>query len=99
MLRHHRLQKFSRMVDDESAGQPLDLRLELRQLAPVELEVGVPAEWMHARHQGIHDVEAERAAVDRHDAQSADAAFGEALELGVRDSGLDHCYPLGTRDD
>src|SRR6266446_4569238 len=96
MLRHHRLQKFSRMVDDESAGQPLDLRLELRQLAPVELEVGVPAETMHARHQGIHDVEAERATVERHDPQPADTASGEALELGVRNAGLDHRYAFRT---
>src|SRR5437773_5753284 len=48
MLRGHRLQKFSRVVDDEPAGQPLDLRLEFRQLAPVELDVGVPAERVHA---------------------------------------------------
>src|SRR2546430_6248923 len=92
MLRRHRLEKFARVVDDEPAGQPPDLRLEFRQLAPVELDVGVPAERVHARHQAIHDVEAERAAVERHDAQPADAASGEALELGVRNAGLDHCY-------
>src|SRR5712664_2415413 len=88
----HRLEILPGVVDDEPAGQPLDLRLDLRQLAPVELDVGVPAEWMHARHQGIHDVEAEGAAVQRHDAQPADAAPGEALELGLRNAGLDHSH-------
>src|SRR4030081_369935 len=92
MLGKHRLEILSGVVDDDPAGQPLDLRLDLRQLAPVELDVGVPAKWMDARHQEIHDVEAERAAVERHDAQPADAALGEALELGVRNAGLDHCY-------
>src|SRR2546422_6131677 len=99
MLRRHRLQKFSRVVDDEFAGQPLDLRLDFRQLAPVELDVGVPAEWMHARHQAIHDVEAERAAVERHDTQPADAASGEALELGVCNAGLDHGYAFRAFSD
>src|SRR5437870_10294788 len=99
MLGKHRLEILPRVVDDESAGQPPDLRLEFRQLAPVELEVGVPAERMHARHQGIHEVEAERAAVERHDAQSADAASGEALELGVRNAGLDHCYAFRAFSD
>src|SRR5216684_8096136 len=96
MLGKHGLEILPRVVDYEPAGQPRDLRLDFRQLAPVELEVGVPAERMHARHQGIHDVEAERAAVERHDAQPADAAVGEALEFGVRNAGLDHCYALGT---
>src|SRR5881392_1906301 len=99
MLRWHRLQKFSRVVDDEPGGQPLDLRLEFWQLAPVELDVGVPAERVHARHQGIHEVEAERAAVERHDAQPADAASGEALELGVRNAGLDHGYAFRAFSD
>src|SRR6267142_4654710 len=92
MLGRDGLEIFPRVVDDEFARQPVNLRLDFRQLAPVELDIGVPAERMHARHQGIHDVEAERAAVERHDAQPADAAAGEALELGVGNAGLDHGY-------
>src|SRR5207247_7246877 len=99
MLGKHGLEILPRVVDDEPAGQPLDLRLEFRQLAPVELDVGVPAERMHARHQAIHDVEAERAAVERHDAQPADAASGEALELGVRNAGLDYRHAFRAFSD
>src|SRR2546428_5407090 len=99
MLGKHGLEILPRVVDDEPAGQPLDLRLDFRQLAPVELYVAVPAVRMHARHQAIHDVEAERAAVERHDTQPADAASGEALELGVCNAGLDHGYAFRAFSD
>src|SRR5438093_12121438 len=99
MLRRHRLETCSRVVADEPGARPLDLRLDFRQLAPGELDVRVPAERMHARHQAIHDVEAERAAVERHDAQPADAASGEALELGVRNAGLDYRHAFRAFSD
>src|SRR5574341_984617 len=80
MIRCHRFQKLAGVVDDELSGQALDLRLVLRQLASVELDVGVPAEGMHLRDNLIHDVKAEHPAVEGHDAHRADAGLGEALE-------------------
>ena len=71
-------------------GRRLICASYLRQLAPVELDVGVPAEGMHLRHELVHDVEAEHAAVQRHDAHRADAGLGQALELGFGRAGLHH---------
>ena len=92
----NRLQKLAGVVDDELARQALDLRLVLRQLAAVELDVGVPAEGMHLRHHRVHDVEAEHAAVQRHDAHRADAGLGQALELGRRRARPHHRDALGV---
>ena len=68
-----------------------------RQLAAVELDVGVPPEGVDARHERVHDVEAERAAVERHDAQAAQAAAREALELGVGDAGAHDAHAARAR--
>lgn len=43
------------MIDH--ARKALDLRLVLRQLAPVELDVSVPAERMRPGHELMHDIE------------------------------------------
>ena len=43
-VRRHRIEKLADVVDDELARQALDLRLVLRQVAAVELDVGVPPE-------------------------------------------------------
>ena len=61
MLGRDGLKEFPGVVDHELAGQALDLRFVLRQLAAVELDVGVPAEGVHAGHEGVHDVESQRA--------------------------------------
>src|SRR5688500_3208915 len=82
------------MVDNKPARQALDLRLDLGQLATIELDVGVPAEAVHFGNQRVHHVEAKHAAVQGHDAQRADAALGEPLELGVGDLRLHDRYAL-----
>src|SRR6185312_10269536 len=76
-------QELSRMVDHELSWKALDLALVLRQLAAVELDVGVPTERMHPRHEPVHGIEPERAAVQRHDADRADAGPREPVELLV----------------
>ena len=71
------------MVDHETPRQARDLRLEARQLAPVELNVGVPAERVNARRDLVQHIEAERAGVERHDAHAAYAGKREPLEIGL----------------
>ena len=65
-------------------GKPLDGLLPLRQLAAVELDVGEPAERVHARHHLVHALEADRAPLQLEDALADDAGLGQALDLGLR---------------
>ena len=95
MVGRHRFQELAGVVDHELARQALDLRFVLRQLAAVELDIGVPAEGMHARHHFVHDLEAEHAAVQRHDAHRADASLGKALEFSLGDIGTHHRHAFG----
>jgi hypothetical protein len=78
------------MVDHELARETLDLRLDFGQLAPIELDVGVPSQRMNLRHDLVHDVEAEHATVQSHDAHRANAGLSQALQLGAGRARLHH---------
>ena len=73
------------MIDHQIARQAREHRLVVRQLAPIELKLHVPAERRNPRRHGLQNVPGQRAAGEHEEADAADAETGQPVKLGIGD--------------
>ena len=90
MFNRHRIDEFSDVVDYEMTRKPPELRLVLRQITAIQLDVRVPAERMDRGHDLIHEVETDCPSPQCKEALRTNARRAKPLDLGLGDTGLYH---------
>jgi hypothetical protein len=83
VIERHRVHEAADVIDHQIARQAAQHRRAFGQVAPVALQLDVPAERVHARRHGLENVPGQDASPQHVKADAARARSGQPLQLGI----------------